>query len=120
MGDAVGSVDAYVASFPEPVRGILERARAAIRAGVPRAEETVRYDMAAFMLGGRYAIHFAGWKQHLGLYPVPEFDGPLEAEVAPYRSGKDSVRFRYRDPLPEELITRIAAEIGRMRAASAD
>jgi uncharacterized protein YdhG (YjbR/CyaY superfamily) len=119
MGDAVGSVDAYVASFAEPERGILERARTAIRAVVPDAEETVRYDMAAFMLGGRYAIHFAGWKQHLGLYPVPVFDGPLEAEVAPYRSGKDSVRFRYRDPLPEELITRIAAEIGRMRAGSA-
>ena len=45
------------------------------------------------MLGGRYALHFAGWKKHIGLYPVPTLDEPLEGEIAPYRAEKDSVVF---------------------------
>lgn len=111
------TVDAYVASFPPEVRAVLERVRAAIRAGVPDADEKVRYGMAAFMLGGRYAIHFAGWKQHVGLYPIPVFDAGLEAEIAPYRAKKDSVNFRYADPIPYDLITRVSAEIARRRRA---
>ena len=116
MAAAPETVDDYVASFPPDVRAVLERVRAAIHAGVPDGAEKVRYGMAAVMLGGRYAIHFAGWKHHVGLYPVPGFDGGLEAEVAPYRSKKDSVNFPYAKPVPYDLITRMAAEIVRRRA----
>jgi uncharacterized protein YdhG (YjbR/CyaY superfamily) len=115
---AAETVDEYVASFPPDVRGVLERVRAAIRAGVPDAEEKVRYGIAAFMLGGRYAIHFAGWKRHVGLYPVGPLDGELEAEVAPYRAEKDSLHFRYADPIPYDLITRLSAELARRRRAA--
>lgn len=109
------SVDAYIASFPPDVQPVLTAVRGAIRAGAPDADETVRYGMAAFMLGGRYAIHFAGWKRHVGLYPVPRLDEPLEAEIGPYRAAKDSVNFPYAEPIPLDLITRVAAEIARMR-----
>ncbi len=102
------------------MREVLERVRAAIHAGVPGGEEKVRYGMAAVMLGGRYAIHFAGWKHHVGLYPVPAFDDPLEQEVAPYRSKKDTVNFPYAKPVPYDLITRMSAEIARLRGAAAD
>ena len=114
------SVDEYVASFPPEVRDVLERVRAAIHAGVPDADEKVRYGIAAVMLGGRYAIHFAGWKHHVGLYPVPTFDGPLEAEVAPFRVEKDSLNFPYSKPVPYDLITRLSAEIARRRTAASD
>jgi uncharacterized protein YdhG (YjbR/CyaY superfamily) len=109
------TVDAYIASFPPDVQAVLIEVRRAIRAGVPDADEKVRYGMAAFMLGGRYAIHFAGWKRHVGLYPVPPLSGELETEVAPYRAAKDSVNFRYAEPIPFDLITRMAAEISSMR-----
>jgi uncharacterized protein YdhG (YjbR/CyaY superfamily) len=71
------------------------------------------------MLGGRYALHFAGWKQHIGIYPVPPLPEPLEAEVAPYRSGKDSVTFRHADPLPLDLISRMARAIVAERQGEA-
>ncbi|MDR6906035.1 uncharacterized protein YdhG (YjbR/CyaY superfamily) [Agromyces sp. 3263] len=115
MAAAPETVDDYVASFPPEVREVLERVRAAIHAGVPDGAEKVRYGMGAVMLGGRYAIHFAGWKHHVGLYPVPAFDGALEAEVAPYRSKKDTVNFPFAKPVPYQLITRMSQEIVRMR-----
>lgn len=109
------TVDEYIASFPPDVQPMLQAVREAIHAGVPDGEEKIRYGMAAVMLGGRYAIHFAGWKRHVGLYPIPQFEGELEAEVAPYRSKKDTVNFPYSKPVPYDLIRRIAAEIVRRR-----
>jgi len=114
------TVDEYIASFPTDVQPVLQAVREAINASVPDGEERIRYGIAAVMLGGRYAIHFAGWKHHIGLYPVPEFEGELEAEVAPYRAKKDSVNFPYSRPVPYELISRMAAEIVRRRRAASD
>lgn len=64
-----------------------------------------------------YALHFAGWKKHIGLYPVPSLPEPLESEIASRRSGKDSLVFPHGEPLPVELISRIAREIAGMRGA---
>ncbi|WP_308797468.1 iron chaperone [Agromyces silvae] len=110
------SVDEYLESFPPERREVLESVRAAIHRGVPNGEERIRYDMPAVMLGGRYAIHFAGWKQHLGLYPVPRFDGPFEAEVEPHRTKTDTLSFPWSRPVPYDLIERISAAIVALRA----
>ncbi|WP_375388286.1 iron chaperone [uncultured Amnibacterium sp.] len=115
MAERSPDVDAYIAALPASAAARLLAIREALHAAVPDGVETIRYDMPAILLGGRYAIHFAGWKAHAGLYPVPPLGNPLEAEVAPLRSGKDSVVLRYRDPVPAELVTRIAARILELR-----
>ena len=118
QGVAPQSVDEYIASFPDDVADRLRRTRAAIIAEVPEPEEKMRYGIAAVMLGGRYALHFAGWKHHIGIYPVPSLPEPLESEVAPLRSGKDSVTFSHAAELPDALISRITAAIVAKRAAA--
>lgn len=115
--DGRSSVDDYIAGFAPEVQPILSGVREAILSQVPGAEEKIRYNIAAVMLGGRYAIHFAGWKKHVGMYPVPVFDETLEVEVAPYRAAKDSVNFPYSKPVPYDLIERIAAAIVAKRSA---
>ncbi len=119
MSEKPTSVEEYLAGFPEPAREFLEQVLAAVRRGLPGATETIRYGMPALILDGRYGLHVAGWKSHVGLYPVPRFedDPDLEAEVEPYRTHKDTVRFLYRDPLPATLVERIATEV-RSRARS--
>ena len=109
MADKFATVEEYIASFPPETQAILERVRDAIRSQVPGAEEKVRYDMPAVILSGRYAIHYAAWKRHLGIYPVSTAPEELERQIAPFRSGKDSVNFPYSAPIPYELIERIAA-----------
>lgn len=104
-------VDAYIAGFPEPTAVALEQLRAAVHGAVPGTGEGMRYDMPVVTLGDTYLVHFAGWKRHLALYPVPRFAEPLESEVAPLRSGKDTVKFMLDRPVPTELIARIAAAI---------
>ena len=113
---APSSVEQYLAELPEEARAVLAEVRAAVLRGMPGATETVRYGMPAAMLGDRYGLHFAAWKRHAALYPVPVFDGDLEAQVAPYRSGKDAVHLRYDRPLPVELVERVAAAVAARRS----
>jgi len=115
---AAETVDEYISSFPPDVAGRLQRIRDVIEANVPDRQEKIRYGMPAIMLGGRYALHFAGWKKHIGLYPVPTLNQPLEDEIAPYRSEKDSVVFPHSAPVPYELIGRVTAAIVAQRAAA--
>lgn len=118
MSDGADAVDAYVESFPPEVAERMRAVRSAILAEVPDGEQRMRYGIAAVMLGGRYALHFAGWKKHIGLYPVPTLPEPLESEIASRRSGQDSLVFRHKEELPVELVGRIARAIVDMRGAA--
>lgn len=115
---AAATVDEYIAGFPPEVAERLQRIREVILAEVPLPEEKVRYGIAAVMLGGRYALHFAGWKKHIGLYPVPTLDETLEDEITPYRAEKDSVVFPHTQPIPYELIGEVTRAIVARRAAA--
>ncbi len=119
------TVDEYIEGFPPEVAERLRRIRALIVDAVAAEsgtapEEKMRYGIAAVMLGGRYALHFAGWKKHIGLYPVPALPEPLEAEIAPYRAEKDSVVFPHAQDVPYDLIGRIARQIAAQRGAAND
>jgi uncharacterized protein YdhG (YjbR/CyaY superfamily) len=122
---APATVDEYIAGFPPEVADRLRRVRHEIVSAVAGAtgqapEEKLRYGIAAVMLGGRYALHFAGWKKHIGLYPVPPLPDELEREIAPYRAQKDSVVFLHARALPLDLVGRIARQIAAQRVAAAD
>ena len=114
----IPEVDHYIAGFPAEVQAILTEVRAAIHRGVPDATEKIRYGMPAIMLGGRYAIHFAGWKKHVGIYPVAILEPLLESEVTLYRKAKDSVNFPYSQPVPFDLIERVAAALNAKHASA--
>jgi uncharacterized protein YdhG (YjbR/CyaY superfamily) len=124
---APATVDDYIAGFPPEVSARLTRVRVEIVSAVTaasgsRPDETMRYGIAAVMLGGRYALHFAGWKKHIGLYPVPRLPDPLESEIAPYRAEKDSVVFPHAKDIPYDLIGRVAREVAdeRVRQSAKD
>lgn len=114
---APASVEAYLAGLPDDVRPIAQLVRDTIMAAVPGAEEGIRYQMPVVTLDGSYVVHWAVWKQHLGLYPVPPLDDPLERELAPRRSGKDTVKVRFDEPVPVELIDRLTRELVARRVS---
>ena len=101
------TVEAYLGSFPEEVRPILEQIRTTIRVAVPGAEETISYDIPTFKLDGKALIYVAAWKQHIAVYPVPTGDEALQHDVEGYRSGKGTLRFQLTEPFPYELFDRL-------------
>jgi uncharacterized protein YdhG (YjbR/CyaY superfamily) len=105
---AQATVEAYLAGLPEDVRPVLDEVRATIRRALPEAGERISYGMPTATLDGRSVIHYAAWKTHISVYPVPDGDADFEAEIAPYRSGPGTLRFPLDRPLPYQLIGRVA------------
>jgi uncharacterized protein YdhG (YjbR/CyaY superfamily) len=103
------TIDEYIASFPPDVRQVLDAVRATIRAAAPGLDEGISYGIPTFKLGGRYVVYFAGWKDHISVYPIPDADEALARELAPYVTGKGTLRFPLDRPTPHELIGRVAA-----------
>ncbi|MEO8063323.1 MAG: DUF1801 domain-containing protein [Pseudomonadota bacterium] len=100
------AVDAYIAAFPPAVRMRLKRVRGTIRAAAPNAAEIISYRIPAYKMN-RVLVFFAGFKQHIGLFPPVRGDARLEKAVAKYAGPKGNLKFPHDKPLPLALITRI-------------
>ena len=105
------SVEEYVSSFAPDVQAILKKARRAIRKAAPGAEEVISYQIIAFKVNGKRMVYLGGWKNHVGLYPIPVFDQEFEEEVSAYRAAKDTLQFPLRKPIPYDLIERVVARL---------
>jgi uncharacterized protein YdhG (YjbR/CyaY superfamily) len=99
--------DAYVAPQPRQVRAILRKIRATIRQAAPGADEVISYQMPAFKLDGRILIYFAGFKQHIGIYPPVRGDQRLMKDLKRYANEKGNLRLPLDEPIPYDLIKRI-------------
>jgi uncharacterized protein YdhG (YjbR/CyaY superfamily) len=101
-----GSIDAYIATFPEDIQAVLQALRATIRAAAPDAEEKISYQMPTFFLKGNL-VHFAAFKQHIGFYPTPSAIEAFKPELSAYEVSKGAIRFPIDQPQPMELISKI-------------
>jgi uncharacterized protein YdhG (YjbR/CyaY superfamily) len=101
------SVDDYIARFPPDTQKMLVELRALIKSAAPGATETISYAIPTFDLNGRHLVFFAGYKKHVGLYPIPTGIEAFKQELAAYKQGKGSVQFPLDQPLPTDLIRRI-------------
>ncbi len=100
------SVDEYIATFPAGTQKILQEIRAAIKAAAPGAEEKISYQMPTFFLNGNL-IHFAAFKNHIGIYPTPSGTEAFKEEIAKYKTAKGSIQLPLDQPMPLKLIDRI-------------
>ncbi len=101
------SIDEYIGTLPEHTQKLMEEIRAAIKSVAPKAEEKISYQMAAFKLDGHYIAHFAAWKKHIGMYPIPAGDAGFQKEILPYKGDKSSLQFPLDKPMPLKLIKKM-------------
>lgn len=101
------SIDEYIAGFPREAQQVLEQVRSIIKKTAPGVEETISYSMPTFTVNKKYLVYFAGYKNHVSLYPAPTGNASFEKEIKPYRSGKGTAQFPLDKPLPIALIKRI-------------
>jgi len=103
------SVTEYIASKPKDVQALLKRVRGAIRKGVPAAEEGISYQIPTYKLNSVPVVYFAGWQKHFSLYPVTDaLVVAFKEDLTGYEISKGTVRFPYSEPVPIDLIERIA------------
>ncbi|MFC8931262.1 iron chaperone [Rhodococcus sp. NPDC057135] len=107
------TIDEYIASFPADVQPALESIRETIHNTVPGLDETISYQMPTMTVNGKNLVHFAGWKHHISMYPLPAGDAEFEKSVDPYRSAKSTVKFPLNKPIPLDLVARIVELLAR-------
>ena len=99
-------IDEYIEGFPNNVQKILQKIRKTIQKAAPDATEAISYAIPTFKLNGNL-IHFAAYKNHIGLYPAPRGVDEFKNDMARYEGGKGTARFPLDEPIPYDLITRI-------------
>jgi uncharacterized protein YdhG (YjbR/CyaY superfamily) len=97
----------YTRHFPENAQTALREMRSAIKKAVPRAEETISYNLPAFSVDGRPLVWFAAFKSHIGFYPGAAAIAAFKDDFATYKTAKGSVQFPLDRSLPVGLIHRV-------------
>jgi uncharacterized protein YdhG (YjbR/CyaY superfamily) len=100
-------IDEYIAAFPPHIQFVLQNIRATLQQAIPGAQERISYQMPAFALDG-IVIFFAAFKKHIGVYPPVQADEQLSRDIARYRGEKGNFKFPLDEPIPYDLIARIA------------
>lgn len=103
------NVDEYMGSLEPATREVLEEVRRALRTAVPEGEETISYGIPALKHHG-WVFYFSAYTNHFSLSTPPPF-APFEEfkdELAGYKRSKSAVQFPLEQPVPVDLIGRMA------------
>jgi uncharacterized protein YdhG (YjbR/CyaY superfamily) len=106
MKNSYKSIDEYISLQPKDVQVILQKIRSTIKEVAPNATEKISYQMPTFYLNGNL-IHFAAWKNHIGIYPMPKAIAKFKKELSIYQSSKGSIQLPLAKPISYELIKKI-------------
>lgn len=102
------TIKAYISKQTPVARQKLEQISSAIEQATPEATMAFTYGMPTYRINGKNMLHFAAFKNHIGLYATPDGHAEFEKELNKYKRGKGSVQFPIDEPLPVDLITRMA------------
>lgn len=101
------SIDEYIAACPGQSQGYVQKIRETIHDVVPEAREKISYQIACFEWKGKNLVHFAGWKSHVSMYPIPSGTKAFTKEISKYADGKGTIKFPLDKPLPLKLIREV-------------
>ena len=81
--------------------------RNVVSEAIPEAEERISWSMPTFWKKHNI-IQFAGFKNHIGLYPGPEALEEFGGRLKGYKTSKGTIQIPYGEDIPLELIRDIA------------
>lgn len=103
----MNEVDLYIRSFPSEVQEKLTSIRNIILEAAPQATERICMRMPTYDLYGKWLVHFAAYKKHIGFYPQPEGVSAFLDKLTEYKTSKGAIQFPLDKPLPLSLIREI-------------
>jgi len=103
------TIDDYIAAQSPAVQEVLQEVRRIIHEAVPGAEEVISYQVPAIRSHG-WIFYFSAYRNHFSLAcpPSPTLYETFAAELAPYKKSKSAIQFPYGEPVPVDLIRRMA------------
>jgi uncharacterized protein YdhG (YjbR/CyaY superfamily) len=106
-GVPAGDVDAYLSSFPQELRMVLENLREAIKAAAPKAEEVISYQIPTYKYHGPL-VHFVARASYCSFIAVSkEILEKFRDELESFDTSGTTIHFTVEKPLPATLVKKI-------------
>jgi uncharacterized protein YdhG (YjbR/CyaY superfamily) len=114
-------VKAYLAALQPDARRYLQVIRRIVREVAPDATESFSYRMPGFRLDDRVFLYYAGFKDHVSLFPMTaEIRARHAGALKGYRTSAGTVQFPLDKPLSLSLVKGlIKTRMSHVRMAAA-
>jgi uncharacterized protein YdhG (YjbR/CyaY superfamily) len=80
-----------------------------LKRAAPKAQEAIKWG-TPFFVEPRFLFAFSAHKSHLNFTPTPEGLKPFRKELKIHQTTKVMLQIFYDEPLPEDLVRRIAEQ----------
>lgn len=111
-------IDDYIDEQNEDIQGYLNQIKESLRRALPGTEERMSYRMPTFW-DKKNIIHFAGYKNHIGIYPGPQAIEDFADRLTSYKTSKGAIQIPLDKPIPLDLIRELALyQRERIKSAS--
>lgn len=110
------TVDGFLNTVTDDERAIFTKLRSLLKKAHPKVEESMKYKMPTYLVGGYHLGAFNKQKNYLCLYLNPEAVEPHRKALtaAGLDCGKSCLRFTKPDKLPLDLAAKIIKASGRL------
>lgn len=103
----MNKIDNYISWFSSDKKEILQKIRLLISWLSDELVETFGYWIPTFDLNWKHLIHYAAFKNHIGLYPTPAWVEAFKEKLNWYKIAKWSIQFPLDRNIPYDLIKEI-------------
>ena len=105
---AFSSHEEYLKSLSPEIQALMLSIQQKVETLLPEATRCISYQMPAFRAKKHVFFYFAAFKKHIGIYPPVTKDSELIEALQLYRGIKGNLSFPLNQPLPLDLIGKIA------------
>lgn len=105
----------YIRAAPRAAQPHLKRLYTILKSVAPEAEEAIKWG-TPFFVEPRFLFAFSAHKAHAGFAPTPAALPAFREELERHRTSKYTLQLPYDEPLPEDLIRRLAEHCVRVVA----
>jgi uncharacterized protein YdhG (YjbR/CyaY superfamily) len=97
----------YIQAAPPQAQPHLRRLYAILKSVAPEAEEAIKWG-TPFFVEPRFLFAFSAHKAHCNFAPTPAALEAFREELKEHRTTKNYLQIPYDEPVPEDLVRRIA------------
>lgn len=109
----------YFESLSPEIQALMLSIQQKVEALLPESTRCISYQIPAFRTNKGIFFYFAAFKKHIGVYPPVTEDAELIKALQPYRGKKGNLSFPLYQPLPLDLIGKVALALYREYEAGA-
>lgn len=101
------TIAAYIQAAPAAGQPLLRQLHALLKAQAPKAEEAIKWN-TPFFVEPRFVFAFSAHKAHASFVPPEVVMAAFREELRGYQTTKGTLKLPYDQPLPEDLLRRMA------------